>query len=201
MRGPAVDSDRGQHTTFAILVTVALISAALIAYEIVLMRRLLIESWHHFGYLVISTALLGFGASGTFLAVIERRVRARPRETMFWLTVGMAAALLVMPRLASRLPVTARFIPDDLWDQVGWWSLYWLTALIPFLLGAAFLILPDRRWALAVVHPDDRGPVGPGVSCPPGRKLRSTGSARDSHAGVVRTGGGSRELVAVAAIL
>ena len=139
MRGPAVDSDRGQHTTFAILVTVALISAALIAYEIVLMRRLLIESWHHFGYLVISTALLGFGASGTFLAVIERRVRARPRETMFWLTVGMAAALLVMPRLASRLPVTARFIPDDLWDQVGWWSLYWLTALIPFLLGAAFL--------------------------------------------------------------
>jgi spermidine synthase len=139
MRGVDVDSGREQPVSFATLLTVALISAALIAYEIVLMRRLLLESWHHFGYLVISVALLGFGASGTFLAVIEQRVRARPRETMFWLAAGLATGLVVMPRVASLLPVTARFIPNDLWDQVGWWSLYWLTALIPFLLGAAFL--------------------------------------------------------------
>ncbi len=139
MKGAAVDPREHRRITFATLIAVALISAALIAYEIVLMRRLLIESWHHFGYLVISTALLGFGASGTFLALIEQRVRARPRGTMLWLTVGLALALLVMPRLATLLPVTARFIPDDLWTQAGWWSLYWLAALTPFLLGAAFL--------------------------------------------------------------
>ena len=107
MTGGGVDSDRGQHTRFATLIVVGLISAALIAYEIVLMRRLLIESWHHFGYLVISTALLGFGASGTFLAVIERWVRARPRETMFLLAAGLGIALIAMPRLAALLPVTA----------------------------------------------------------------------------------------------
>ncbi len=139
MTGGGVDSGRGQPSTFATLMVVGLVSAALIAYEIVLMRRLLIESWHHFGYLVISTALLGFGASGTFLAVIERRVRARPRAVMFSLATGLGLALIVMPRLASLLPVTARFLPDDLWRQVGWWSLYWLTALVPFLLGAALL--------------------------------------------------------------
>jgi spermidine synthase len=139
MRGPAANPDENRRSPFVTLTAVALISAALIAYEIVLMRRLLIESWHHFGYLVISTALLGFGASGTFLALIERRVRLRPQRTMFRLAIALALALLVMPRLATLLPITARFIPDDLWNQIGWWSLYWMTALVPFLIGAAFL--------------------------------------------------------------
>ncbi|MCK4340777.1 MAG: hypothetical protein KAY37_03530 [Phycisphaerae bacterium] len=120
-------------------IAVALVSAALLAFEIVLMRRLLVESWHHFGYLVISVALLGFGASGTLLALVERRVRARPDKALFRLAVALALALLVMPRVASLLPVTARFIPDDLWNQAGWWTLYWLVALTPFLIGAAFL--------------------------------------------------------------
>ena len=123
----------------ATLLAVAAISAALIAYEIVLMRRLVVEHWHHFAYLVISMALLGFGASGTMLALLERRVRSRPRTVMFWLAVGLLAALVVTPRLAALLPVTGRFIPEDLWKQVGWWSLYWVATLIPFLLGAAVL--------------------------------------------------------------
>lgn len=139
MTHPAAESPEQRRITSATLAAVALVSAALLAYEIVLMRRLLIERWHHFGYLVISAALLGFGASGTFLALIERRVRAHPRKTMFRLAVALALALLVMPRLATLLPVTARFIPEDLWSQIGWWSLYWLTALTPFLLGAALL--------------------------------------------------------------
>ncbi len=139
MRRPAADPEQRRSTTPVTLPAVGLISAALIAFEIVLMRRLLLESWHHFGYLVISTALLGFGASGTFLALVERRVRLRPERTMFRLAVVLALTLLAMPRLATLPPITARFIPDDLWNQVGWWSLYWATALIPFLIGAAFL--------------------------------------------------------------
>ncbi len=119
------------------LVAVAAISAALMAYEIVLMRRLVVEHWHHFAYLVISMALLGFGVSGTLLAVLARRVQKRPEAVMLWLACGLLAALVVMPRLAALLPVTGRFIPEDLWKQVGWWSLYWAATLVPFLLGAA----------------------------------------------------------------
>ncbi|MFH1746605.1 MAG: hypothetical protein ABIG44_06105 [Planctomycetota bacterium] len=121
------------------LLSVLLISTALISYEIVLMRRLLLERWHHFGYLVISAALLGFGASGTLLALLERVVRRQPRQLLWWSAAGLAAALIVLPRVAGLLPVTARFIPDDLWRQVGWWSLYWAAVAIPFLLGALHL--------------------------------------------------------------
>jgi hypothetical protein len=121
------------------LIAVAAVSAALIAYEIVLMRRLVVEHWHHFAYLVISMALLGFGVSGTLLSLLERRVRRRPEAVMFWLAVSLLAALIATPRAAALLPVTGRFIPEDLWRQIGWWSLYWVTTLIPLLLGAAIL--------------------------------------------------------------
>lgn len=103
------------------------------------MRRLLIERWHHFGYLVISTALLGFGASGPLLALVARRVRERPGAVLRVCAVGLCAALVVMPRVAALMPVEACFIPQDLWRQVGWWSLYWLAALVPFWAGATLL--------------------------------------------------------------
>ena len=49
--------------------SVALISATVLAYEVLLTRLFAIAQWHHFAYMVISIALLGFGASGTFLAL------------------------------------------------------------------------------------------------------------------------------------
>ena len=56
---------------------VFLLSAGVIALELALMRCLSIARWHHFSYLVISTALLGFGASGTLLTFAGRWLRRR----------------------------------------------------------------------------------------------------------------------------
>ena len=54
-----------------------LISAAAIAYEILLMRVLSIVQWHHFAYMIISLALLGYGASGSFVALNKRWLEPR----------------------------------------------------------------------------------------------------------------------------
>jgi spermidine synthase len=118
---------------------VGLVSAALIAYEIVLMQRMLLERWHHFGFLVISLALLGFGASGTLLALLQPSVRKRPGAWMYGSALGLLAGLIVLPRVGAALPLAVRFIPQDLWCQAGWWGLYALCALVPFLFGAALL--------------------------------------------------------------
>src|SRR5260221_14342828 len=48
---------------------IALLSAAALAYEILLMRLFSIIQWHHFSYMMISVALLGYGAAGTFVAL------------------------------------------------------------------------------------------------------------------------------------
>ena len=54
-----------------------LISTAAIGYEILLMRVLSIVQWHHFAYMIISLALLGYGASGTFIAINRRWLEKR----------------------------------------------------------------------------------------------------------------------------
>ena len=48
---------------------VGLTSAALIGFQIVLMQTLSITHWHHFAYLVVSVALLGFGTIPAVLSL------------------------------------------------------------------------------------------------------------------------------------
>ncbi|MEA3354168.1 MAG: SAM-dependent methyltransferase [Campylobacterota bacterium] len=52
--------------------SIALLSAAALSYEILLMKLFSFIYWHHFAYMIISIALLGYGASGTFLALFYK---------------------------------------------------------------------------------------------------------------------------------
>jgi hypothetical protein len=56
---------------------VALISGAALAYEILLIRLFSIVEWHHLAFLIISLALLGYGASGTLLALAREPLLRR----------------------------------------------------------------------------------------------------------------------------
>lgn len=52
-------------------ISLALVSFALIAFQIVLMQILSITQWHHFAFMIISLALLGFGAAGTLISLYK----------------------------------------------------------------------------------------------------------------------------------
>ncbi len=49
-------------------------SGAIIAFQLALMQLISIVQWHHFAYMIISVAMLGFGASGTLLALARTRL-------------------------------------------------------------------------------------------------------------------------------
>ena len=51
--------------------SISLLSGSIIAYEITLMRLFSIGQWHHFAYMIISLALLGFGASGSVIFLTQ----------------------------------------------------------------------------------------------------------------------------------
>lgn len=53
------------------LISIGLLSAAIIAFQLVLMTLFSNTQWYHFASMVISVALLGFGASGTFLTIFR----------------------------------------------------------------------------------------------------------------------------------
>ncbi|HEY6009584.1 MAG TPA: hypothetical protein VIU40_14760, partial [Geobacteraceae bacterium] len=82
-----------------LLVSVGLLSCATVALQLALMRQLAITQWHHFAAMVISTALLGFGAAGTLLALRRERF-LRHRELLLpLLMLGSAAAMACLPWL------------------------------------------------------------------------------------------------------
>ena len=43
------------------LIAIGLLSACVLAYEVLLTRLLSIVLWHHFAYMIISAAMLGYG--------------------------------------------------------------------------------------------------------------------------------------------
>ncbi|MDY6993643.1 MAG: SAM-dependent methyltransferase, partial [Pseudomonadota bacterium] len=57
------------------LLAIALLSAAALGYQVLLLRLFSIIQWHHFAYMIISLALLGYGASGTFLALLPPKMK------------------------------------------------------------------------------------------------------------------------------
>ena len=101
------------------------------------MRVLLLASWHHFAFLVISVCLLGFGASGTALSFFRSWLLPRSETAMFALVVATAASMPFSIHIAQHIPVEARFVPTLLGRQIGLWLLYWTVLFIPFFLGAS----------------------------------------------------------------
>lgn len=65
------------YDTIRLGLSISIISAAIVAYEIQLMHFFTIVQWHHFAYMVISIALLGFGASGTLLSLFRNEMLKR----------------------------------------------------------------------------------------------------------------------------
>src|SRR5437762_10534160 len=86
------------------LVAIALTSAGLLAYEVQLTRLFAIIQWHHFAYMVISIALLGYGASGTFLAFAKDRLRRRFTSAFALFAALFALSAVAGFVVAQRLP-------------------------------------------------------------------------------------------------
>jgi len=53
-------------------ISIGLLSCSIVAFQVALMQILSGCQWNHFAYMVISVAMLGFGASGTALAFLKK---------------------------------------------------------------------------------------------------------------------------------
>lgn len=83
-----------------------LISAALLGYELLLMRLMALAYWGHFAGMVISTAMLGIASSGLFLFFARERVRANPAGVFAVSAALFCVAAPVAFLLSQQLPFT-----------------------------------------------------------------------------------------------
>jgi hypothetical protein len=128
--------------------SVALVSSAALAAEILLSRLFAVVHWHHFAYMIISLALLGFGASGTFLALAHRRLLRRFAASYLGNVAAFSVLVVASPLLACTLPFRAEAL---LWDPVQplWLVALFLVLSLPFFcaanaIGLALVAFRDR---------------------------------------------------------
>jgi spermidine synthase len=118
------------------LLAVGLVSAGVLAYEVLLARLFSIVQWYHFAYMVISIALLGYGASGTFLALARHRLEARASAAFSIFAALFGITTVACFALAERLPFNA---PELIWDpnQLLYLGALYAILFVPFFCGAA----------------------------------------------------------------
>lgn len=118
-----------------LVVAVALLSGAALGFEVLLVRLFSIAHWHHFAYMIISLALLGYGAAGTFLSFTRARLLAR-----FPLSFGLFAALFGVSvpaafALSAAVPLN---VLEIVWDprQRAYLPLVYAILTVPFFFAA-----------------------------------------------------------------
>jgi spermidine synthase len=142
----------------------AAISAAALAYEIVLTRLFSIGHGYHFAFLAVSLALLGFGASGTALAIAPRWSRGVSPGRLRLLALVGAVTIVGGHVAANNVPFDPYRIALER-DQLALLAAYLLALAAPFFLlglvqGLALTAWPEhaaRLYAAAL--------VGSGLGC------------------------------------
>ncbi|MGD8681768.1 MAG: hypothetical protein PVJ33_15465 [Lysobacterales bacterium] len=118
-----------------LLPAVFMISAAALAYEILLMRILSIVQWHHFAWMIISLALLGYGASGSAIALARRWLEPRFETAFALCALLFSVTMVICLWLAQRVPFNALEI---IWEprQLLYLAELYLLFMVPFFFAA-----------------------------------------------------------------
>jgi hypothetical protein len=110
------------------------------------MRLFSIINWHHFAYMMISVALLGYGAAGTFVALSRRVLVARYAQVFVW----AATAFGITSMSGFLLAQAVGFNPlEMLWNPVEPLRLAAVYGLlfVPFFCAAVPICLTFTRFA------------------------------------------------------
>jgi hypothetical protein len=132
----ATDTGHGR-----VVPAVFFLSAAAMANEIILIRLLSFRFWPHFVPLIISQAMLGFGASGVALHLLRRRVAGKPGKVFAWVVILTASSFELAFRASQHVPFDPFLL---LWDPSSWpaFALFFFLLAVPFFLAGAAVGVP-----------------------------------------------------------
>lgn len=146
----------------SLLVAIAIISATALAYEVLLMRLFSIIQWHHFAYMIISLALLGYGISGVFLALNRERLQR------FFPVVIMANTLLFNFSIPASFLIAQQipFNPAEiLWASVQllYLGCLYLLLALPFFFAANVIGLSYYHYQSRIASVYSADLIGAGI--------------------------------------
>lgn len=106
-----------------------LISTGILALQILQTRIFSFTLWHHLAYMVITVALMGMGASGTWLA-IRKKVPEKPFRFLSISSILFSVSSMISLFVAVRIPLDTYM--NDKALQLGYIFLYYMLLIFPY---------------------------------------------------------------------
>ncbi len=141
------------------------ISAATLLLELALTRALSVALWYHFSFLVISTALLGFGAAGVTLTLWTRLREELPLDfALSALSLALGAITIFSYWLMQHIPFDPFGLLIDR-KQFLFMPLYYLNLTLPFFFSGLVIALLFSRGSNHVNRLYAADLLGAGIGC------------------------------------
>ena len=126
---------------------VFLVSMAILALEVSLTRFFSFTIWYHFAYLTINIALLGFGASGAFIAVFPGVIEKYGDKLLIGSSIISSLLILVFLLGASNVPLQ----PQVMFKQPIIFTfsviLYYVGVSLPFFFAGVAITVPLKIYS------------------------------------------------------
>ncbi|MDZ7290360.1 MAG: hypothetical protein ONB44_11970 [candidate division KSB1 bacterium] len=104
-------------------------------FEISLIRLFSVAQWYHFAFLVVSIAMLGMGAAGSFLTVFPRWRKHISSQHLSNLAFLFAAAVVISYAVSNRIPFDQQRISWDGYQFFYLLSYYCILSVPLFFVG------------------------------------------------------------------
>ncbi len=156
-------SQQTHRPTPGLLPALLVISTAALALEILQMRIFAFSLWHHLAFLVISIAILGFGAAGALLGAFRPLREAPLSPSLAWAALLFAPASLAGPFFLAGHPLDI-FGPIGR-EDLGWVLLYYILFLLPYFFAGYVISLALAREPFRVGRLYFANMVGSGLGC------------------------------------
>ncbi len=158
----------GASPVFKVAAALALSSVAVLGFQLVMMQMLSVAQWHHFAYMVISMAMLGFGTAGTFLVLFKDRLKENHRTIIPAGFLLASVSMALSAWFASRTGNFDVFLLFMDWEQVQRLLTLYLIWALPFFFAGlsitlAFFVYTKEIGSLYFANMIGSG-VGSGIS-------------------------------------
>ena len=144
---------------------IGIISGATLLLEITMTRIFSVAFFHHFAFLIISTALFGFGFSGVFLSIFPFLNKFDMNKVLATCSACFSISTILTLKVVVEVPLRFGSVLEQSFEFFVYLSIYFLALAIPFFFSGMVIALlistiPERVNKLYFFNL-----VGAGIGC------------------------------------
>lgn len=153
------------YINFKRALLLGLFSCAVLAAEISITRIFSVVFWYHFGFLILSTSMLGFGLGGLLVRIFRKRLEKEDPDLLVGIGTAASGPLLALSMLViTHNHFSPLFVHQSLGDLFKL-AIATLSLVPPFALMGATVLFMIQHWREQVGPLYAANLLGSGLGC------------------------------------